>query len=96
MFPILCESPTYVTFCNGKGKVKTAHLCFEHWGSTIGFLIRGFCQVWGGTGRSGLELSGVTPEWKGFDNKVGEQPWPQLVHCASIYCRVCSCVFQED
>ena len=25
-----------------------------------------------------------------------EQPWSQLVHCASIYCRVCSCIFQED
>ena len=31
-----------MTFCNGKGKVKAAHLCFEHWGSTIGFLIKGF------------------------------------------------------
>ena len=28
--------------------------------------------------------------------KVGEQPWPQLVHCASIDCRACGCVFQED
>ena len=25
-----------------------------------------------------------------------EQPWPQLVHCASIYCHVCGCIFQED
>jgi len=40
--------------------------------------------------------SGITPEWKGVDNKVGEQPWPQLVHCVSICCRVCGCVFQED
>jgi len=31
-----------VTFCNGKGEVKAAHPCFERWGSTIGFLIRGF------------------------------------------------------
>jgi len=54
------------------------------------------CQVRGRTGRSGPELSGVTPEWKGFDNKVGEQPWPQLVRCASICCHMCSCVFQED
>ena len=44
---------------------------------------------------SGPEWSGITPEWKGVDNKVGEQPWPQLVHCASICCRVCGCVFQE-
>ena len=28
--------------------------------------------------------------------KVGKQPWPQLVWCASIYCRICGCVFQED
>ena len=28
--------------------------------------------------------------------KVGEQPWPQLVHCASIDCRACGCIFQED
>ena len=28
--------------------------------------------------------------------KVGEQPWPQLVRCASIDCRTCGCVFQED
>jgi len=55
-----------------------------------------WCQVRGGTGRSGPELSGVTLKWKGFDNKVEEQPWPQLVHYASIRCRVCSCVFQED
>ena len=40
--------------------------------------------------------SRVTPEWKGFDNKSGEQPWPQLMRYASIYCRVCGCVFQED
>jgi len=25
-----------------------------------------------------------------------EQPWPQLVCCASIYCHVCGCIFQED
>ena len=36
--------------------------------------------------RSGRELT----------TKVGEQPWPQLVRCASIYCRACGCVFQED
>jgi len=29
-----------VTSCNGKGEAKAAHPCFEHWGSTIGFLIR--------------------------------------------------------
>ena len=45
---------------------------------------------------SDLEWSGVTLEWKGVDNKSGEQPWPQLVCYASIFCCVCSCVFQED
>jgi len=28
------------------------------------------CQVWSGAGRSGLEWSGITPEWMGFDNKM--------------------------
>jgi len=40
--------------------------------------------------------SGITPEWKGVDNKVGEQPWPQLMHCALICYCVCGCIFQED
>ena len=36
--------------------------------------------------------------WNGRDltTKVSEQPWPQLVCCASIYCHVCGCIFQED
>jgi len=36
--------------------------------------------------------------WSGkeFTTKMGEQPWPQLVCCALICCRVCGCVFQED
>jgi len=47
--------------------------------------------------------SGVT--WSGAEllqsgreliTKVGEQPWSQLVRCASIYCHECGCVFQED
>ena len=45
---------------------------------------------------SNLEWSEITPECKGVDNKVGEQPWPQLVCYASICCCVCGCVFQED
>ena len=40
--------------------------------------------------------SGITLEWKGVDNKVGEQPWSQLVCCALICCRTCGCIFQED
>ena len=35
-------------------------------------------------------------EWKGVDNKSGEQPWPQLMHCALIFCCICGCIFQED
>ena len=42
------------------------------------------------------EQSRVTLEWKGVDNESGEQPWPQLVRCASICCHVCGCIFQED
>jgi len=28
--------------------------------------------------------------------KKWEQPWSQLVCYASIYCRMCGCIFQED
>ena len=43
--------------------------------------------------RAGAELL-----WNGRDltTKVSEQPWPQFVCCASIYCHVCGCIFQED
>jgi len=35
--------------------------------------------------------------WNGRDlTTKWEQPWPQLVCCTSIYCRMCGCVFQED
>ena len=40
--------------------------------------------------------SGVTRNGGDLTTKVGEQPWPQLVRCASIDCRTCGCVFQED
>jgi len=33
---------------------------------------------------------------KELTTKVEEQPWPQLVHCASICCHVCGCIFQKD
>jgi len=47
-------------------------------------------RVW--VGRSGVELL-----WnRGIWQQNGEQPWPQLMRCASIYCRMCGCVFQED
>jgi len=36
--------------------------------------------------RSGKELT----------TKVGEQPWPQLMCCASICCRMCGYVFQKN
>ena len=38
----------------------------------------------------------VTLESKGVDNKSEEQPWPQLMCCASIFCRMYGCIFQED
>jgi len=33
---------------------------------------------------------------KELTTKVGEQPWPQLVHCASICCCMYGYIFQED
>jgi len=51
--------------------------------------------VWNrsGVAQSGLELLQSGRE---LTTKVGEQPWPQLVRCASICCHWCGCVFQED
>jgi len=47
--------------------------------------------------RSGVIQNGVELLWNERDlTTKWEQSWPQLVHCASIYCRVCGCVFQED
>ena len=47
---------------------------------------------------SGVTRNGAELLWSGREltTKMGEQPWPQLVHCASIYCRMCGCIFQED
>ena len=42
---------------------------------------------------SGAEL---LQNGRDLTTKVGEQPWPQLVRCALICCRMCGCVFQED
>jgi len=39
---------------------------------------------------------GVTLKYKGVDNKSRKQPWPQLMYCASIFCCICGCIFQED
>ena len=52
-------------------------------------------DVWS---RSGVTRNGVELPQNGRDltTKVGEQPWPQLVRCASIDCHACGCVFQED
>jgi len=50
--------------------------------------------------RSGSRVTWNRAEllWSGREltTKMGEQPWPQLVCCTSICCRVCGCVFQED
>jgi len=40
--------------------------------------------------------SGVTWSGRELTTKMGEQPWPQLVRCASICCCVCGYVFQKD
>ena len=51
-------------------------------------------DVWS---RSGVTQNGVELLQNGRDlTTKWEQPWPQLVRCASIYCRICGCVFQED
>jgi len=51
--------------------------------------------MWSG---SGVTWSGVELLWIGREltTKVGEQPWPQLVHCTLICCRVYGYIFQED
>jgi len=43
--------------------------------------------------QSGAELLQSGRE---LTTKVGEQPWPQLMCCALICCRMCGCIFQED
>ena len=47
--------------------------------------------------RSGVTQNGaeLLRSERELTTKVGEQPWPQLVHCALICCRVCGCIFQE-
>jgi len=46
--------------------------------------------------QSDPKWSGIALEWKGVDNKSGEQPWPQLMCCASICCHMCGYIFQKD
>ena len=45
-----------------------------------------------------MTQSGAELLWSERDltTKVGEQPWPQLVHCTLICCHVYGCIFQED
>ena len=52
-------------------------------------------DVWSGSGviQNGAELLRSRRE---LTTKVEEQPWPWLMRCASIYYRVCGCIFQED
>jgi len=52
-------------------------------------------NVWS---RSRVTWNGAELFWseRELTTKVGEQPWPQLVHCASICCCICGCIFQED
>ena len=48
--------------------------------------------------RSGVTWSRVELLQSGRESttKVEEQPWPQLMRCASICYRMCGCVFQEN
>jgi len=48
--------------------------------------------------RSEVTWSGVKllRDGRGLTTKVKEQPWPQLMHYASICCHMCDCIFQED
>jgi len=43
-------------------------------------------------------LAGAELLWsrRELTTKVREQPWPQLICCASICCCMCGYVFQED
>jgi len=52
-------------------------------------------DVWS---RSGMTWSGAELLWseRELTTKVGEQPWPQLMRCASIYYHMYDCIFQED
>ena len=45
--------------------------------------------------RSGVTRNGAELLQNGQDltTKVGEQPWPQLMRYASIYCCMCGCIF---
>ena len=56
-------------------------------------LVSGTCRAgaeWPGMERSYSRMKGI------WQQKMGEQPWPQLVRCASIDCRAYGCIFQED
>jgi len=48
--------------------------------------------------RNRVTQSGAELLWsrRVLTTKNGEQPWPQLMHCASICCCVCDCIFQEN
>jgi len=50
--------------------------------------IEGHCHVCVEQGRNNPEWNRVILRKKGIDNKIGEQPWPQLMCYASIYYHV--------
>jgi len=58
----------------------------------IGLIVKDM-QSRGRVTQSGAELLQSGRE---LTTKVEEQPWPQLVCCALIYCCTCGCIFQED
>ena len=64
--------------------------------------LRGLCSQLGTAVKYGTEQVRMGRSWvgllwnKGIWQQNREQPWPQLVCCASICCCVCGCIFQKD
>ena len=85
MFPILHQSPTYVTSCNGKGEAKAAHPCFERWGSTIGFWLGDYKTTWTAVltrhDPFGLPSAFRMPLSRRLKQEKLHQQEPQLVQC---------------
>ena len=91
---ILKVSNIFVHISQVSHSSKDGFLEFHEVSATVVFSMGLVVEVLGCQGC--MEQKQDDLEWKGVDNKVEEQPWPQLVHCASICCRMCGCVFQED
>jgi len=75
------ETPSDIKFCEVPGSTELGDKFRDKREG-----VSGTCGAGAELLRSGRELT----------TKVKEQPWPQLVCCASIDCHACGCVFQED